>query len=152
MVAAGQVVRASDDVLLTKIGCRLRRAANQSIPNITPTAILFDTEDDDTSEFIAVTSTTVTIPAGYDGLYAITFRVAMSLAAGRSFAELTFSSAVTGLPNLRVPGSTLEGSILASPTVPLLAGDSFTAVVFQSTGGATNATAWLSCYRIGVFD
>ena len=53
------------------VGCRIRRAAVQLITNNTNTEFTFDTEDADTHAFIAVPSTTATIPAGQAGLYLI---------------------------------------------------------------------------------
>lgn len=51
---------------------KLRRVANQSLTAPATTAITWDTEDADVSGFITVSSTTLTVPSGADGLYAIT--------------------------------------------------------------------------------
>src|SRR6266508_3372086 len=108
-------------------GCRLRRVANQSIANITPTSISWDQEDLDTDGFITTPSTTITIPAGLDG-----------------------RSAITGMPsNLRTVMATgnSDPRYLAAVTIPLLAGDSFIVQLFHTIGAATNHTAWMTCSR-----
>src|SRR6266540_3251002 len=119
-------------------GCRLRRAANQSINNTTDTAISWDTEDLDTDGFITTPSTTITIPAGLDGRYAITV-----------YAQP--ATVITGVPaNLRTPivSGTADLRYLATVVIPLLAGDSFQVHLFHTIGAATNHTAWMTCSRV----
>lgn len=59
-------------VITGRTGGSWRRVAFQSIPNTTPTAISWDTEDADTDGFLSPSSTTATIPAGLGGVYAVT--------------------------------------------------------------------------------
>lgn len=128
---------------------RLSRAV-QSIPNATVTAISWDTELEDSDGFIAVTGTTVTIPAGLGGMYAVTVNVIAAFA-GRTFLDLVPTSGVAGMPaQFRVPlpvATEARGHLTVS--LPLLAGDSFVVQFFHSTGSAINAAAWLSCVRTG---
>src|SRR6266540_276541 len=80
-------------------GCRLRRVANQSINNITPTSITWDQEDLDTDGFITSPSTTVTIPAGLDGRFAITvFAQAAANLQNRCYIDIIPTSVITGMP------------------------------------------------------
>lgn len=58
-----------------RTGVSVRRAANQSIADATTAAITFDTEDVDTDGFIAVSSTTITIPSGLGGLYVLGWHI-----------------------------------------------------------------------------
>lgn len=154
MPLAGDIVRASDDVLLTTVGCRLRRAANQSYTSAANTPVSWDTEDEDTHGFITVTGTTVTIPTGYDGVYAIAARVVVTLTAStRSFVEITPTTSIAGTPSsFRQTQANSEAAMMVAVTIPLLAGDTFLISALQTTGSSQNLTAWLSCYRIGVFD
>jgi len=151
---AGELIRASD--IGGDVGCRLRRVANQSINNITETAISWDTEDQDTDGFIAVTSATITIPTGLGGLYAITFQAAASANLnGRSFVDLTPTSTITGMPTefrQVIFHENNDSRYFMSATIPLNAADSFVMRVFQTNGVALNFTAWLSCYRIASFS
>ncbi len=132
-------------------GCRLRRVANQSINNITPTSITWDQEDLDTDGFITSPSTTVTIPAGLDGRFAITvFAQAAANLQNRCYIDIIPTSVITGMPsNLRTVIATgnSDPRYLAAVTIPLLAGDSFIVQLFHTIGAATNHTAWMTCSR-----
>ncbi len=151
MPVAGETVRASD--IPIRGGVQLRRAANQSIANITLTAISWDTQDEDVGGFWS-SGTTVTVPADYDGIYVITFRVVVGTgASARNFAEVNLTSSITGLTGeYRIPSSTPSGGesrMVAHYTGPLAAADSFVCNAYQTTGGASNATALLTCYKTG---
>jgi hypothetical protein len=135
-----------------RTGCRVRRAAVQSIPNATSTSLSFDTEDDDTDGFFAPTSTTITIPTGLGGLYAITFFASGPGISGESFMSIFPTSALTGMPAqfvAQIPSSVAELAALGI-VIPLLAGDSFVCRVNHTTGAANNFTGWASCYRMGL--
>lgn len=151
LVSAGDKVRASD--VPYQMGCRLRRSATQNVNTATTTTISWDTEDEDLGGFITVTSTTITIPTGQSGLYAITFRAIYTASTtGRCFVEITPTSAIASMPaQFRNPYRDTEDEAAISITIPLLAADSFVTKVFQSAGAARNVNAWLSCYRIGPF-
>ena len=58
-VASGQRAAAS---LFTRRGCRIRRAATQTLNNATLTTISYDTEDEDTDALFPSSGTTITIP------------------------------------------------------------------------------------------
>lgn len=128
--------------------CRIRRAANQSIPNNASAILSWDTEDQDNGGFIAVPSTTVTIPIGLDGSYDITCRVA-GTAGSRSFVECGLTSAVTGVPaDYRQVISASENRGLVNITgLPLIGGDTMVFNVFQQSGSAQNWTAWATIIR-----
>jgi hypothetical protein len=135
---------------LTRIGCRIRRAANQSIANNTGTDISFDTEDQDTSGFFAPTSTTVTIPAGLGGIYVVTV-VVVGTTGGRSLCDVKLSSSITGMPTIVRNGQqgSTENRMSAWFSGPLAAADTVACTVLQNSGGAANYTAWMSVYRMG---
>lgn len=134
-------------------GCRLRRAV-QSIPTATPTVIGWNVEDQDTDTYwSAGAPTMIVIPSGLSGIHAITYRVGISslTTAGRCFASINVTSAVTGTPVIfRSPFDATEDQAVVTITLPLLAGDSFTADVFHSQGASRDADAWISCYLLGV--
>jgi len=122
-----------------RTGVRLRRVANQSIPNNggAPTSISWDTEDFDSDGFIPTPSTTITIPAGLGGLYSASVLVNLQAAAvfgGRSFVDFQTPAITWRCPI--VP--TFEGIFTASITIAFAAGDTFSIGVFQTSGGAVN--------------
>jgi len=149
MPFAGQVVRAGD--ILTRRGVRARRVAAQSVPNSGTTSISWDTEDDDTDGYITVSSTTVTIPAGLGGIYAVTFFADPATApATRFICQIVATSTITGMPAAFRSEGAGEDLLSVSAAIPLEAGDTFLCQVFQTSGAAINFTGWLSCYRVGV--
>jgi len=155
MPSAGELIRASD--IGGDVGCRLRRAATQSFTSGADAAISWDTEDQDTDGFIAVTATTVTIPTGLGGLYAVVARVLWASIAGNTRAYLdivpVINSGLVGVPDIfRVgyPGVS-ETRHHNTVVVPLGATDTFTVHAFQTTGAPVTLTAWLACYRIASF-
>ncbi len=157
-ILAGAKILASDMYVPTRHGILLRRVAALSCTSGVTVNIPWDTEDEDTDNYITVSSTTVTIPTGLGGLYNITYRIKMSgPVTGRCFSELQVTTAITGwnAPNTdpwrqEMPGASAGDAYMASISVPLLAGDSFITAVRQTSGGALNATAWLSAHLSGV--
>lgn len=148
MPLAGERVKASD--IPARIGCRVRRVAAQSITTASATAMSWDTEDEDTHGFIAVTSTTVTIPSGYGGLYAITAHLNCSGITGSGAAIILVpTSSIAGTPtDFLTPLDATRDRGTLGVTVPLLAGDSFVVQAFHGTGASVNFTGWLDCYRV----
>jgi hypothetical protein len=149
---AAQMNTYRDDLnfLNAQPGCRVRRAANQSISSGSTNTITWDTEDQDTDGFIAVSSTTVTIPTGLDGRYLITFAtIPASAPANRFIVQITPTGAGLNLPaNFRAAGGAGEDRLSVSAAIPLNAADTFACQVFHTNGSAINFTAWMSCYRI----
>lgn len=131
-----------------RVGVRLRRAAVQSIPNAATTAISWDTEDQDTNGFIAVTATTITVPTGLGGVYAVSASVAF---AGGSITGRGFLDIVAGGRTWRgsLDSNIGEDQIAHAATVALADAATARVDVFQTTGGARNATAILEMFRLG---
>jgi hypothetical protein len=148
MPLAGERVRASD--IIGRTGCRVRRAANQSIASATATSMSWDTEDEDTNGFISVTSTTITIPTGLDGLYAITAELNCAGISGNGGGIIVVpTSGITGIPtDFLTPLDPTRDRGAIGITVPLLAGDSFVVQAFHATGAAVNFTGYCTCYRV----
>lgn len=134
-----------------RIGCQIRRPS-QSLSTGVATTVSWDTQDEDTDNFFAPTSTTVTIPVGLGGIYAVTYRQILSGApTGRVFAEMVPTSSTVGMPtDLRAIGNTSETGrvVLALPSVPFTAGDSFIINTIQTSAGTLTLTAWLTLYRV----
>ena len=134
-----------------RTGFILRRAASQSVSNVTATDITWDTEDLDSDGFITVSATTVTIPSGCGGLYVITASVTCASNPGAAgYASITaagnvFSYSLGG-------GNTVgahNGSATGSCIMPCSAAATIKLTVFQDSGGAQNIQARLIGYRIG---
>lgn len=129
-----------------RTGVRLRRAAFQSVPNGTLTAISFDTEDADSDGFIAVTGATITIPTGCDGVYVMTAEVFVA-AATTGQVTITTNTGSTNNHNVdyvspnQNPSITVVQALSATNTLQLLAR--------QTTGGALNMSARFEMYRMG---
>jgi len=145
-----------------RTGTSLRRAANQSITTNTQTQVSFDTEDADTDGFIAVTGTTITIPAGLGGLYGIAGHLYWASSPGTSHVVF-LSVAPLGVANSSytvtgATGSNSSGIPAFSSTWqtgvsffgPLAATDTVQLWAYQNSGGSINVTAKLTCYRMGL--
>lgn len=130
--------------------CRLRRVANQSIPNGAATAISWDTEDLDNGGYITATSATILIPTSLDGYYGVTFQcVGATSTTGRLFASIVPTSTITGMPaEFRTISAGVETMATVTAEMPLAVGDSLQCKVFQQNGVAVNFLAWLACTRL----
>lgn len=149
VTAAAALTTADVATLKARYGARVRRAAVQSIPNVTATAITFDTEDEDTAGFLAVPSSTLTIPS--DAIYSITYYVSgPSTASARTYAEMLINSSLTGLGSITVRSNQTSGeSVHADNTTGhLTTGDTVQLRVFHSMGVAADFTAWLQIWRV----
>jgi hypothetical protein len=139
-------VRASNSTSAGRTGCTLRRAANQSAANATFTSVSWDTEVVDTDGFVAVPSTTVTIPSGLDGVYAITAYIDwQSLINGRQQVVIT-AGGVTRSDD-RQAASTGHDH-LVSVVAPLAAGNTIIVNALQISGGPVNLQARLDVWRL----
>jgi hypothetical protein len=129
--------------------CRLRRAANQSIPNNVSTTFTWDTEDQDSGGYITVSSTTITIPTGLDGSYDITVNALGTTGGTRNFLEIGLTSAVTGNPTAfrQAMGAAENRGLISVTGLPLAAADSMTVNLLHQAGAAANWTAWLTLIR-----
>lgn len=133
--------------ITTRFGCTLARSAVQSIPNNTFTSITLDAEVSDPDGFITVPSTTVTVPAGGGGLYAITAKVTYATATlGAWRVSLSLNSGVQFYP--AAGPNTNEATIAV--VLPLVAGDQIVVQTLHNNGAAQNATCRLEMYRVGL--
>jgi hypothetical protein len=130
------------------VGCQYRRAT-QSVPTATPTLISWDQEDEDSHGFATTPSTTITIPAGWAGVYGFTYYCLFnSLSGGRVFGSINVTSSVGAPPFFRAPTDSSEDRlVIGVPGIRLAAGDTVTCDAFHSHGSNINITAFLSVYR-----
>jgi hypothetical protein len=138
--------------LLTRMGCTLRRVANQTLADITTTAVNWDTEDVDTNGMIAAPGTTLTIPTGGGGIWAVSFLVVQAAAAtGRSFGQITTSIPPWNIGGaLRFAYAAGEAFVAGSAVFPAAAGNTFSIEVNSDTAAGTTMTAALTAYRVGL--
>lgn len=133
--------------MVGRVGCTVRRAANQNIPSGILTAYSFDTEDYDSDGFIAVTATTITIPTGLGGIYAIAGKNNSGNNGSNRVLKIVTSGAgdysMCDLQNLAVADNYGFGI-----TVLLAAGATIQLQAYQSTGGGVNHQARMDVYRV----
>lgn len=134
--------------MVGRVGCTLRRAAVQNIPSGVLTAYSFDTEDYDSDGFIAVPATTVTIPTGLGGIYAIAGKNDSGNNGANRVLKIVTSGAgdytMCDLQNL----ATVPNNYGFGITVLLAAGTTVQLQGYQSTGAGQNHTARLDVYRV----
>lgn len=127
----------------TYVGCGIKRTTNQSITNVTWTAVQFDGEDWDTDAFHdnSTNNSRVTIPAGKAGKYQLTAQVffANNAAYGAILAIYKNGSSIYGA------GQDYIGKVSAnqeffsgSMTVDAAVGDYFQLYAFYNSGGNDN--------------
>lgn len=131
------------------MGCTLRRAANQTLNDVTLTPVSFDTETEDTDGFWAAGSPTlITIPE--TGLYGIAASALLASApTGRSFIEIVPSAGVfTTDPKPRAAGTPTEPTLYVAASLLFTATNTFVVNVFADVAANTTMTVTLSCYRL----
>jgi hypothetical protein len=133
-----------------RTGCRLRRAANQSITTATDTTVTWDTEDQDTDGFITVSSDTITIPSGLDGVYAMTAYVVWAATPGATSNVRFEFAGTTGDFRTSVGASSVafQAQTVAVPCWALSATNTVKLRVYQATGASINITAALQLFRL----
>jgi hypothetical protein len=133
---------------VARCGVRLHKTAS-SVATASITAISWSDELEDTDGFWS-SGTTVTVPAGKDGVYAITFVTEGAFTGSHSFVDVNIAS--TTLASF--PGSfrqmidAQDDKGLISIVTPLAAGDSFTLRVYHETGSTVTFESYLSVYRV----
>lgn len=137
-------------IALNRVGCAVTRVATQSIPSGTGTftAISWDTESYDSNGFIAPTSTTMTVPSGYDGIYTICGNITWASSPGtNAIVEVLYNGSTT----VRYPvgaATQLPGGF--SATLSMGATDTIQVRVSQGSGGAINVTAFCQMWRVAI--
>lgn len=126
-----------------RIGCELSRT--QSIANSTFTDVSTYTEVHDPDGWYSGTGTSMTVPAGFAGLYVVSLAVFWGAGPGTSSGASLVINAASFSGALSSPMATSCGPW----TGVLAAGTPIRAQVIQNSGGAINATVRLAAWRIG---
>lgn len=136
-----------DTAVATRRGCNLRRVASQSATGSSAVTISWDTEDEDTDGFIAVTGTTATIPTGMGGIYAASVKAqGAGTWADGTVVYIQLDGSTFSLSGM--PGASIGTVVATSYVGPMDAGTAVTALV-RNNGSTQNMTAELALYRMG---
>lgn len=144
-------VRVGNWAAAGRTGASVTRVATQSIGTASETAVSFDTEGTDTDGFIAVTATTLTIPSGLGGIYAVTGMVTWASSPGANSAirlEMAGSGSFNSVRSHCGTGTWAFSQQGVSSTQPLAAASTIILYAYQATGSSINITARLDAWRI----
>lgn len=116
------------------------------------TTITWTSEGVDTSGYIAVSSSTITMPAAMDGIYAITVwgawtsffteTRALFITAGGVTYPVPLSTVISGL------GAGLTQNWVGSITIPLAAAATISVSIAHANAGSQSTTAHMDLYRV----
>lgn len=130
--------------LFSRKGCTLLRDSAQTLPDASLTTISWDTQVADTNSLWS-SGSTVTIPSSE--LWEITLTTfSGAVAVGRSFCSIVFDDG-TFARSSWVPG---EQICTVTAHRPLSSGSTFTCEIYSDMASASNFTARLDCYRVGL--
>lgn len=143
-----------------RTGCTIRKTGNTSVGNVANALITWTAEDYDSDGFIAVSSSTVTIPAGLGGLYAVSCSVlfdqspigtiGVAISANLSGTIRAYHGSVLSANNTITSSGTIRTSG-TSVIIPMAAADTLQFNCTQSSGGAANLTGAIAhIYRLGI--
>ncbi len=142
-------------VLLTPhlAGVSVTRATDQTIGGGATTNITWSAETTDTDGFIAVSSDTITIPAGLGGIYMLTMSVRVTGGSGQVANSSLITIAGTSYrwtPGTGLPGAGNTDFVTYTWCGALDAADTITAAVTEdSVSSSVNIRAELELYRVG---
>jgi hypothetical protein len=124
------------------ISAFLYKAAAQSIPNATWTAVTFSDEAWDTNSFHSTSTNTsrITIPAGLAGKYELNLRGFFAASATGVRYIAVYLNGVSVRTNY-YPANAADFEIALSTKINLVASDYVEMYVFQNSGGSLNFTA-----------
>lgn len=132
---------------LGKIGCTATRASNLSMGAGALTAVTWTAETVDTDGFITPTSSTVTVPTGLGGLYAVTFTATFASSVTGCYARMLRNGGSTSADRWQTATATM-GDVSHGITIPLDGGDTISVSVWNG-GSSVNMTAGsLNVYRV----
>lgn len=132
-------------LLTDRMGGTWRRASGQTVPNITTTTIGFDTEIEDTHGFATPVWTTLTMPAGTAGIYAMS---ANAWVAGEGGSVAIVVSSLSGMASPSGRANAVDGWCTVSMSLPLTVGVTIQVKVWQNTGSAQNVPCYFTLYRV----
>ena len=140
------------------VGCALYKTSAQSIPNITSTAVTYDSEYLDTNTFHSTSSNTsrITIPSGKAGKYLVTANLQMSNAISAQVVLFIMKNA-TQIVSSQYPQSSINFSnggttVGVSAIVDCAVADYIELYAYQGSGGNSDVGAnrnWLTATYLG---
>lgn len=140
------------------VGVALLKSADQSVSNLTETAISFDVEEFDTDGFHSNTTnnTRITIPTGKGGKYLVTMRLSWAQNSTGSRWVSLFKNGSDYATHIMPPISSSNTNQLSSISlvVNLVAGDYIELYGQQGSGGSLNAlgnSTFQRCYFQATF-
>lgn len=129
-----------------RLGCALRRVANQVVATASGTALSWDTEDTDSGGFYT-SGTDIVIPAGAGGIYGISAFIQSGSLSGICLVQIGFTSTVTGHASLyRFYHNESFGS--ASAITRLAAGDTVNVTVVHNSGANRNYVGSVELWKV----
>lgn len=130
-----------------RTGGRWRQVAGQSTTGGGGAFVLtWDTEDQDSDNFGAAGGTTLTIPAGLDGLYSITIQVFCPAGTGQFGSFITINGIDVNYCN---PPRNQLGFMTSTIILQMVATTTVAFKIWQSSGVTENMTAVVELWRIG---
>lgn len=141
----------SAHAILNRNGWHLTRTANQSITQSTVTNISWDTEVEDTPANFTAPGTTLTIPAGLDGLWLITYQIVFGAAVDYNIVTSTIVAGGITFQSTDSDDATfvLAPTLVLTAMVPLVATNTIIATIRHNAAAAQNVTGRILAYRIG---
>lgn len=136
--AWGDTVRDSLQALAAPPFCRVGRTGNQAIPNATASAMLWDSELQDSHNIhsTSVNTRRITVPSGWGGVWKIEGNVGwQALNTGRREIAIRLNGTLFIAINSDTPASGGECNGFIETEWEAVAGDYFDLVVTQDTGG-----------------
>lgn len=127
--------------LVAAQGVRVWRSTDQSIPDVTPTAVQFDVAQWDSDGFWQIIPPgTVVIPTGLSGQYLVSFGGLLAASGSATGGTWTISvnGSLRGYAGGFPPAAALNWAIPLPGILDLVEGDQITAAVYQSSGGPLN--------------
>ena len=135
-----------------RMGVELQRAALQALPDLVNTHVSWDTAVEDTHDMWS-SGTTVTIPTGGSGVWAITFGYnGTANTTGRSLVIINPSAGIWSGSSalLRNSFGANEDTCTIAAVIRMNEGDTFTCSVFADMAGAAAMVARVSAFRVSL--
>jgi hypothetical protein len=129
------------------LGCRIRHSVDQTVANLTVTALAFNTEDYDVGGFhdTAVNNNRITIPSGQGGKYLFTAGVLWQASVAGTLRSMQIrKNGATALVAQTVPllsSAIFSTAIVVTTEVDMMPGDYVELLVFHDAGANTNVLA-----------
>ena len=133
------------------IGCRTYNDGTQSIPSGVSTAVLFNTNDFDTSSIHSTSTNTsrITIPTGKSGYWRFAYKISTN-----SSSSLAFIRKNGGTDANNIIGSTVSNGVsnVYTTILTVTAGDYFEVYVYNPSGTTIGSSLAIDRGKVNVFE